>query len=149
MFWSIDDRNSACDHRKIEIYDLHLCFDLLMISRKWIYHRWYYYLDRSNGISIIRWLFENWEFVRRRLKILLIVEVDRLLVIQKTVDRLILSMWAKFLRSDKKLAAKIDLKSATVCVQHWTYVGITKKNLDILIWNSAKQNNNHLVSIVT
>ena len=80
MYISIDDQNSAQDHRNIELYYLHSVFDLRMNSQQRMYCFSYYYVDQSNGISIVRLLFENQYFVRQRLKFQYIIEVDQLLV---------------------------------------------------------------------
>ena len=94
----------------IELYYLHLIFDLHMIALILIDLGFYYCIDRSNVRLVVGWLFEYWDFVWRRLRLLYVVELDRLLVTCKTVDRLILSMWTDFLMWNKKLAAEKYLK---------------------------------------
>ena len=63
MHLSIDDKKSACDQRNIEMDYLHLGFDISMIAQLWIYCKFYYYIDWSNGNLIVWWLFENRYFV--------------------------------------------------------------------------------------
>ena len=54
MYWLIDDWNSARDHGKIETDYLHFGFDIRMITWRQINHTFYYYVDQSNGISIVK-----------------------------------------------------------------------------------------------
>ena len=110
MYWYIYDQNSACDHIIIELYYFHLGFYICMIAWQCIDCIFYYYVDRSNSSLIVRWLFENQDFIWRRLKLLSIVEVNRLLVIRKMLDRLLLSMWANFMRWSKKVGFWKGLK---------------------------------------
>ena len=118
MYLLIDNRINACDNRKIENKYWHIGFDPRMIVWRWIYQRLYYYSDRSNGSSIMLWLSENWDFVWRILKILLIVEVNWLLVTCKTVDRPLLSMWAKFSRPAKEVGYwKVWKKYSDLCTK--------------------------------
>ena len=125
---------------KIELYYLHLVLDICIISRRWIDFRLYYYIDRSNGSSTIWLFFESQYFVWRRLKPLLIVEVDQFLVTWRTVDRLLLSMRAYFSRWAKKSWLPKRLwKSTEIYVQNWTYVRNTREELAFLIWNWAKE----------
>ena len=45
MYWSVDDRNSACYHRNIEMDYLHFGIDIFMIDWRWIDCRLYYSED--------------------------------------------------------------------------------------------------------
>ena len=53
MYWSLDDQNSACNHRNIEMDCIHFGFDLHVITWLWIYCRFYYYVDQSRNSSIV------------------------------------------------------------------------------------------------
>ena len=97
--------------QKIEMDYLHFGFDLRMIIQQLIDCIFYYYVDRYNGRSIVRWLFENWYFVWKVWKHSSIVEVYWLSVAWKTVYMMLLSMWAKFPRWDKKVGCWIGSKN--------------------------------------
>ena len=99
----IDGLNIKTAHEITEIsknknwvltYHLLSSYDLIMTNRLYIL----FYVDQSNGRSIIWWWLENWDFVWSRLKILSIIKVDKLLVTWKIADRLLLSVWINFSR---------------------------------------------------
>ena len=69
------------------------------------------FVDRLSRRLAVKWLIKNWDFVQRRLKIFLIVEVNQLLVTWKTVYRLMLSMWADFSSWAKTVGWWKDLKN--------------------------------------
>ena len=138
MFLSIDDRNSEWDNRNIEPYYLHFVFYACMINQRLIDCCFYYYVDWSNGSLIVRWLFKNQYFVQQVLELLSIVEVNQFFVTLKTVDRLLLSTWANFLRLAKKVGFWKGKKSTGIFLQNRKYVQNTKKRRALLIWNWNK-----------
>ena len=115
-----------------------ISFGLCMISQRWIDCILYYNVNQSNGISIIWWLFENRDFILQRLKILLIVEVDHLLMTWKTFDRMLLRLWENFFSWAKNLDAEILLKSTMICVQNIMFVENILKNQALLLSNWKK-----------
>ena len=46
MYWYIYDQNGACDHIMIELYYLHLGFDICMIAWQLIDCIFYYQVDQ-------------------------------------------------------------------------------------------------------
>ena len=125
---------------RIAIEYLYFVFDLHIISLQWINCRLYYYIYQSNGSSIVRQWFKNRYFVWHRLNLPSIAEVDRLLVTFKTVDKLLLSMWAEFSSWALKfwLLKRIQKQSTTIGVINRTYVGNTREKRALLIWNWGK-----------
>ena len=115
MYWSIDDQNNTYDHVNIKIDYLRIVYDSRMIVQKLIYCRFYYFVDRYNGSSVIQWLIKNQYFVWQRLNISSIVEVYQLLVTWKAVYRLLLSMWADFSR----WARKVGLWKVSKKTKNW------------------------------
>ena len=140
MYWSIDNQNSACDHRNIKLDYLHLGSDLNMIARRWIDCIFYYYIYLPNSRSIVWWSFENCNFFRQILKLYSIVEVNRLLATWKKVNRLMLSMWYDFWGWSKQFSGWKSSKNKVLqfLYKKWTSVGNTKEKKAILIWNWAK-----------
>ena len=56
MYWSIDDQKSAWEHRNIEVLILSAyILSLIFLSSLDIDCILYYYVDQSNGSSIIWW----------------------------------------------------------------------------------------------
>ena len=76
MYWSIDDQNSAWDHRNITIYYLYFVFDIHMIFQQWIDRFLYYYIEQLNSSLIVWWVFEKIILFCQRLKLPPIVEVN-------------------------------------------------------------------------
>ena len=85
---TIETVHEIIERKKFITYFSSLIFVLLLK----ILYRWFYYINRYNGSSIIQWLFKNLKFVWQRLNILSIVKVDILLVTWKTMDKMLLSM---------------------------------------------------------
>ena len=126
-----------------------ISFGLCMISQRWIDCILYYNVNQSNGISIIWWLFENRDFILQRLKILLIVEVDHLLMTWKTFDRMLLRLWENFFSWAKNLDAENTFKKYydlctkyNVCRKYPEKPGSITLKLKKKLWN-------YLVAIVT
>ena len=97
---------------------------------------YFLFSERLTCSSPISGLFENQYSVWRISNLSSIIEVDRLLATWKTLDRLLLRMWAEFLRWARIFGCLKGLKEvATIFVQNRTYVGNTKEKQSLLIWN--------------
>ena len=53
----MDDQNNACDHGNIKIDYLYFGWDICKITWWYIYWILYYYVELSNGSSIVQQLF--------------------------------------------------------------------------------------------
>ena len=129
----IDWRSKQCmrsqKYRRIRIKYLHFVFDIDMIAWKWMDYRLYYCIEQSNVSLTVRWLFKYWDFVQCILRLLSTIGVNLLLVTWKTVDSLLLSMWAEFLRWAKNIGFwKGSKKFTAVCVKIERICEIPRKN---------------------
>ena len=102
MYWSIDNKNSAWDHRNIKLGYLHLGFDLRMIARQQIDRRFYYYVIQSNGSSIVWWLFEKSILYLAKIEAVVDHWDQSIIGDLEKVYMLLISMWTDFSRWDKQ-----------------------------------------------
>ena len=98
-------------NQRIKIEYLYFVFNLCIIAQQYIDRIFNHYVYQLYSSLIVWWWSKNQDFVWCRLKLLLIVEVDRLLMTWKIVDRILLSMWFNFSRWAKKLTDKKALKN--------------------------------------
>ena len=57
MYLLVENRNCTCDNGNIEIYYLYFGWDICKITWWYIYWILYYYVELSNGSSIVQQLF--------------------------------------------------------------------------------------------